>query len=270
MGHREENLKRCAAPILCVLAMSVLLINCSSTPKNQHGISKIVPSSLRVRRPPGAGADPYAGPGGTDYRASALPNEKLDCENPGWLFKDLDLTSLMTCFAELKQPQDVIYQLRRVAVPVLELDPESDPAPPECLTRLLPTIPVPREIVFKDGEKGSCFSSRLDIEASQTLGVHLPKNRLALKVRVPPAEGIPRDRSEMERLLTGWALTPLWEDQKSENLKAKVFPDHLCIKCLGEKEMKAARQDKQVWPEPRGEAPFAPWVAPSPAPSETP
>jgi hypothetical protein len=239
---------------ICVLFVCAQA--CASAPKNEHEISSIYLSTLRVRRPPGPGADPKAGPGGEDYTSHPLPNEQLDCETLDSLFREMKLAAIRKCFADQSGPRaktvSYSFRLKREAIPYLELrDPEKAPA---CLRETLGKIPVPREILFQgvQGDPPTCFSSRLDIEANQVLGIRLPTDRLDLQISFP-LQQLPGSDEELERQLGAWSLTPLWgegsDSSERKALKAKIVPEAICRRCLGEKGMlEHPAPDAAIWP----------------------
>lgn len=221
--------------------------------ENEHSIQKVFVNKLRVRRPLGASVDPQAGPGGTDYRSNPLPNERLDCETLASMFSELDLGEARRCLSSLGEgTPPVSYRLRRESRPFLELkSPEDAPA---CLRLALPRIPVPREILFQSPEKGqyTCYSARLDLEANQTFGeLRLPTNRVEVLLKFPLAKK-PSDDEETIRLLGAWALTLIWGESsggKERRLAAKIVPDRLCRRCLGDESFqKEGDPDHLLWP----------------------
>ena len=219
-------------------------------------VLRLIPFTLRMRRPPVAGADPKAGPGGADYVSHPFPNQHLDCETAEAIFKDIPLTELRGCLATLAKAGpphlEIRYRLKRSFVPELELDgldSESPDAPPACLKKSLPRIPVPREIFFQapysqeptaQEDLISCFSSRLNVEANETSGVRLPTNRVALRLDfspISPSFVVPKDDAETRMLLLSWAISPFWQQEEMRYLPAVIVPDTLCRQCIGEKNL---------------------------------
>ncbi len=232
----------------------VMELGCTSAPRHEVTLYQLVPDSIRVRRPSGPGADPNAGPGGVDYQGQPLPNERLDCETMKWLFHELDLKAVQECFKSLSRPVDVLYTLRREAVPFFLL--EQSETDPLCLRSSLEKIPVPREIIFQSnavqtgmrgGEPLDCYAARLPIEADQWMGIRLPKSRATLKIHFPLSKA-PESPDEIVRLLASWVLAPLWDDY-THALNSKIVPAHLCKQCIGEKEMYDTQRPPSVfWP----------------------
>jgi hypothetical protein len=219
----------------------------SAPPPREHLLKKIIPYTLRVRRPAGPGADPQAGPGGTDYYGSPRPDAKLDCQTPEWLFREIELSQLQTCLSTIKDARQERYRLKRVATPYLELDPSS--GTPDCLKKALPVIPVPREIFFQSNVEGPlyCYSSRLAIEANETAGFRLPTHRLAVRVDLPAGKML-QDEDKLRLLLLSWALAPFWEGGH-QAIPAHIVTDQLCTACLGEKTMlKPTDPEPVLWP----------------------
>ena len=238
------------------LAPLVFFDGCSSTGRdggNEHEIQKVFINKMRVRRPLGEGADPKAGPGGLDYRSDPLPNERLDCETLTTMFEGVDLRGLRACFAKLTaETPAVSYRLRREHRPYLELENPDDA--PACLRLELLRIPVPREIVFQSPEKGhyTCYSARVDLEANQLWGgLKVPTDRLSILMRFPLTKH-PSNDEETVRVLAAWALTPIWKEgsgKKGRQLSAKIVPDRLCRRCLGEKDfLSEGDPDHLLWP----------------------
>ena len=215
-----------------------------------HTIHTIFPSTLRARRPEGAGASPREEPDGIDYRSIHPPSENFDCEVLATLFRDLKLNETRKCLGELSKsevPVRVIYELERDFAPYLKL--VSDESTPACLKEQLPKIPVPREIFFQSNEDGNlnCYSARLNIEANKPLDVRLPIHGFQLRLDFPVEYPFQSD-AELIRLLGAWALSPIWNLQ-NKSVNAKLVPDALCQKCLGEKNMVDLRTtDPVTWP----------------------
>jgi hypothetical protein len=241
---------------LAALLLLPLVLGCSTVQrdeKTEHSIQKVFVNKMRVRRPVGAGADPAAGPGGIDYRSDPLPNERMDCETLASLFSELDLPRVRMCLAQLdEETEPVSYLLKRDARPSLVL--EKPEQAPDCLRLELPVIPVPREIVFQSPERGqyTCYAARIDLEANQIWGeLKLPTDKLAVVLRFPLAKP-PTNSEETIRVLAAWALTPIWGEssgKKGRQLTAKIVPDGLCRRCLGNKDFQAEGSlDHLLWP----------------------
>ena len=235
------------------LAVCSGFTSCSSNPRSIHAVRKIIPSTLRVRRPHGAGADPEVGPGGADYKSAPLPNAQLDCESVNFLLSKLHVAALRTCLKSIKDKQSVTYRLRREAEPYLEL--RDFEKAPDCLRQELPRIPVPREIFFQArNEQGAleCYSARLPLEVDQKMGFRLPIERWALRLEFPFQVELKTD-SEFERVFAAWALTPMWSAGSGKGLAAKVVTTPLCKQCLGEavflKELPSEPEALPMWPE---------------------
>ncbi len=239
-------------------------VSCKSAEVHEHEVRKLIPQTLRIRRPLVPGADPKASPGGPDYRSQPLPNSKFDCEAPRKIAEGLPLAAIRSCVTSLsiKKSVDaellsVVYKLVRDPVPHLQLQ-DLEEVPP-CLVQTLPKIPVPREIFYQAESLGDvtpetrrldCFASRLDIEADQWMGFKLPIAKLGVRVTFPPQnfDRAPDDDDEMRRLIMTWALTPFW-DSSTASFRAKVVPDTICRTCLGQSSMKKGDEpDLEVWP----------------------
>lgn len=247
-----------ASPTLSASASSDGLLN----------VRRLSTLNLRVRRPMGAPVDPKAGPGGTDYRADPLPNEHLDCEKVDGILASIRLPELQQCLTSLRSSREtkvVLYRLRREHRPYLELqDPEE--APP-CLRETLPRIPVARELFFQSNEYAGrmyCYASRLEVEANEILGVRLPGAQYELKVELPLKQ-VPQNGPETLRLISAWSLTPFFNG-KNGVVRAKIVPDPICRRCIGEKEMlRDDHPDPSFWPVPIPSPSISPASSPKPA-----
>jgi hypothetical protein len=233
----------------------VCILSCSSVPKNEKIIKRIIPKQIRMRSPPSPGADPLAGPGGADYKSLSAPHPQFECEKAEKLFDHFDLKKIKDCLLSVKKPMGLLYRLKREVISHLFLIPNSETT--QCVKALLSQIPVPREIIYQAHEEAplegapvkrlNCYASRLDLEANEWMGARLPTHRVDIKVWIP-LEVEPRSDEELLGVLTSWAITPLWDEQ-IQGLRAKILPDHLCKKCIGEKEwLKGNEHDIIFWP----------------------
>lgn len=212
-----------------------------------YHLHKLIPYTLRVRRPASPGANPKVGPGGIDYRSEPLPDAHFDCETATWLFRELKLADIRSCLAPLKS-LSVSYRVKWLPVPYLELDAGDET--PECLKSTLSSIPVPREIFFQSNEDDrlECYSSRLNIESNEIADFKLPIAKTAVKVEFPLLQP-PKDDDETRMLLLTWALTPFW-DRSDGTLLSHLVPDTICGACLGEKTKLGPTSPKPLsWPE---------------------
>ncbi len=215
---------------------------------SEYHLHRLIPYTLRVRRPTGEGANPKAGPGGTDYRSNPLPDSHFDCKDVASLFSETKLADVRACIAKVQSSARASYRLRRGATPYYELDESDDAA--ACLRTALPLIPLPREIFFQsnEGDRLACYASRLPVEGDEVVGFKLPISKQALKLDFPLATQ-PRDDDETRMLLMSWALTPFWENNGA-SIKARLVPDSICVKCLGEGVMlKPTDPEPMLWPD---------------------
>ena len=216
---------------------------------SEYHLHKLVPYTLRVRRPSVPGANPKAGPGGTDYRTDPLPDEHLDCHDTAWLLREVPLEPLRQCLMTVRKNTSVNYSVRWLPVPRLELDEDSAEDAP-CLRKTLPQLPLPREILYQSMESGraACYSSRLAIESNEIAGFKLPMHRLEVRIALPLDREVPVVTDEQLRAaLMGWVLTPFWE---GDTLPARLVPDAICRACLGEKTMlKPSDAATSEWPQ---------------------
>jgi len=246
----------CPRP-LCLLCLvstalpAMLFSACSSAPKNDHFLHKIIVNNIHFRRPAGPGADPSGGPGGTDYRSDPAPDARLDCRPAAELFNGIDIKAVRECLSDKTTATPVSYRLRREAVPKLVLNVDEPEKVSLCVYKTLPEIPVPREIFFETNEYGQmlCYSARLDIEADELAGAKMPMAKIDVTIPLP-LKRPPKDDAETVRLLQSWALTPLWgagRDGKPE-LKSKIVTKQLCKKCIGEKNLMQRESVPAYWP----------------------
>lgn len=247
-----------AALIALIFGFSCVFTACSGASKKPYRVTSMIASTLAIRRPPGAPADPKSGPGGADYKSEPLPNAKLDCESGGTWLESLPLEKIRICLASIPSGVEATYRLIRDAQPWLELQ-DPDDAPP-CLREELSSIPVPREIFFQHRSAGrieeparerglspiqtnlardtangaalGCFNLRLPIEADRTMGFRLPVKKWALRIAFPLDAGV-LGEAAISRLLTAWALTPLWVTDEGGEVPVNWVPDSLCKRCLG-------------------------------------
>jgi hypothetical protein len=249
MGVMHEAARGCWRVILRVLVCAAFT-SCSSAPVQPKSVRKILPFNLQVRRPPGPGANPHAGPGGEDWTSRPLPTAKLDCESAVALVQAMPLGEIRACLSSLgtgnQTAPEARYRLRPEPVPKLELlDPEGAP---ECLRRVLPEIPVPREIVFQARveERVDCYASRLDLEAGTVFGVRMPWKKWNLKLRFPLEVEL-KDEAITARWLAAAAVTPLFGGDPAE-LRSMLMPDALCKRCMGEEAFLRGRTAEVEWP----------------------
>jgi hypothetical protein len=216
----------------------------SPAPVTEYHLHKLVPYTLKVRRPSFAGIDPKVGPGGADYRSAGTPDAHYECKDAAWLFRDVNLAELRDCVTTEKAGH-ASYVLKRVAVPYLEM--EEDGETLSCLKKLLPKIPLPREIFFQSTEGGrlACYGARLHLEADEIAGFKMPFDRAGMKLEFPLTFP-PLNDPQTVMLLMTWAMTPFWE---KGTIAAHLVPDRICSVCLGEKTMlKPTDPEPVLWP----------------------
>jgi hypothetical protein len=235
----------------------------SSSPSREYELRRLIPYTLKVRRPTSPGADPKAGPGGVDYHSAPLPDENFDCRDPEWLFREINLTEARECLAALSAPaapnaadterkiHHLFFTVRWLPVPELELDASKfkEERSADCLVKAFGHLPLPREIFYQSNDLGqlACYSSRLAVESNEVGGFKLPINKTALRVELP-FKPVPKNDAEMRMLLMTWALTPYW-DSKKNTLSAHIVPDAICRRCLGEKTMLGPTDPEPIsWP----------------------
>lgn len=209
-------------------------------------IDRISIDQLRVRRPSGPGADPDAGPGGADYRGQPPPDDRLDCREISELFAKVSPERAIACLKSVAPGTEVIYRLRRDPVPELALmDPEDLKGRSACLARELPSLPIPREIVFQD-KNGDCYTSRLDIEADRVLGIRLPLAKLGVEVKFPLETPLPGEDA-LKRLLASWVMTPFWNSETG-TVPGRYLTRALCEVCIGKTNLLKKNQPPRLWP----------------------
>ncbi len=223
-----------------------------SNVENEHWLRRIVVHTIQSRRPEGTPLDPKAYAWEAGYRSSPLPNTQFNCEPLSNLTLGIDLARIRGCLKSIRSGTSVVYKLERGARPELLLEgiPEPSPSPsvsptpdtqreepavPLCLVKLLPRIPIPREIVYQSAEEGAirCYSSR--IEDSTGLGADLLEafstNRVAVRVSFPAVPS-PQNDVQTAQWLLSLALAPFIREQ---GLLGRLLVDTQCRACLGDK-----------------------------------
>ncbi len=215
------------------LILLVFLYGCASAPKNTYLVKKIYSSSVYIRRPVSAPADPSVSGGGEDFKTKPLPNSQFDCLPFEELWRETNGLEIQNCLKNLKNTLEVRYLLRREAQPYFEL--EEDEKTPACLKSQLFRIPVPREILFRaPGEFGKihCYASHLDLEAERWMDIKLPFHHFKLQLEFPLPRP-PLSHGELIGLLKAWSLTPFWSESQ---ISSVIVPDALCLRCFKKKE----------------------------------
>lgn len=206
---------------------------------------------IRVRRPAAESADPKAGPGGSDYRATPAPDERLDCQSLETLLQPVVSDALVSCLqtlntqfgAEGAEAREFGYRLVRETQPKLELQ-DADEAP-ECLKTVLPSIPVPREIFFMVRDRQdrlACLSSRVPMDAGDFLGVRLPAKGVEVRLKFPDPN-LPKDRAAAGRWLQAWVMTPYFYFEQDHKIQGKYVPESICGQCFGDRMILEKRTD---------------------------
>jgi hypothetical protein len=232
--------------------ISLNTISCTSFPKKDPDLlHQILLYNLHLRRTESVGADPRAEKGEEFYEINPKPNEKFDCESLSAFYQHVQIASLRECLLSMNRMKNipsVSYLLVRDPAPFFKLESPIESA--DCLGRLLPTIPVPREIFFQSPEKGQleCYSARLPIRYDETLGLKSLFHDVKLTIRFPLAS-VPESDSELLMLLATWSIIPFWE--KSERgVKSILVPESLCRKCMGDQNLFSPNAPlPPLWPE---------------------
>lgn len=229
-------------------AVSLVLCACASGPKKNrvHEFDAVIAEPMRIRRPPGPGADPSVGPGGEDYTARPVPDAAYDCRAPESLYEAARVAEIRACAASITTPLTLTYKLARNAVPTLELfspeeGSEQRAALPECIRKLLVRLPVPREVFFlaekPDQEGYQCYSTRLDVESDTPLGVRLPLDRWLMDIQFPLEAPTPDDAA-MSRVLVSWSLTPVMKPGGPfDKIRGTAVPEGIFRQCFGDMEI---------------------------------
>jgi hypothetical protein len=236
-----------------ILVSGAGLVSCKSAPHSgngtEHQIDRALITHFMIRRPPGAGADPMMDEGGEGYEANPKPDVNYDCREPATLLEGISPGAVRDCFrkhseliANAKDGSGVMreaeYRLERSDQPKLVLQEEETKGQPvSCLKKVLPVIPVPREIIYQaEPLEWSCFNSRVNIEANDLLGIKMPTKKWAVRLVFPLTE-IPKDDAAMTRQLLAMALTPLLDPESPTQFKSKVVPNAICKRCFGKKRL---------------------------------
>ncbi len=258
------------APIAAALALSSLSVaaGCAlfggghpegANPENEHWLRQLVVHTIHVRRPEGTPVDLKAYPWDAGYRASPRPDARFNCAPMGAMSAGFDLAAVRSCLKSIQPGTSVTYKLVRGPRPELLLEgipepkpsPSPEPAPspgsspkpspspepppvPPCLVKVLPRVPVPREIVYQSAEEGRimCYSSR--VEDSTGLGADLVEafstNRVVLRLNFP-VWPMPDSDLKTAQWLVSLSLSPFLREQ---GILGRILPDSQCQACLGE------------------------------------
>lgn len=245
--------------LVCVL---LVLLGCSSAPKDEFEIENWLEAPIRVRRPPGQAADPTANPGDPFYSTESASLTDFHCRKYDVLFQKVNLPALRECFTEEIRQKGVFYfKLVRGDQPKLVLDYDPDDikenpkeVPPACIREIIPELPVPREVFFlsREQHENACYSARLDLESGQVLGIQHSFSEVAVEVQLP-IPSPPETDEEMKRFLMGWILRPFFrshgETSERSFLKAKYVPWKICERCFGDRiRQKYLEPGRGTWP----------------------
>jgi hypothetical protein len=231
---------------------------CSSAPrKNEHSLRHVLLYNLHFRRPDHAGAKSTAIPGEEDYMSNPLPNSKLDCEPFSNLYKELNLSGIRGCIQEVNKviaSTRVSYRLKREMAPFLEIMPPDDSAATACFSSVLNKLNVPREIFFQSNDEGvlRCYNARIPIVEEEILGIRNFFHTDQVNIDFPQATRLTTDQETLLYLAT-WSMIPFF-DKESNSIRAKIVPDDLCKRCMGEKAYFAGSERlPPLWPLAPGE-----------------
>jgi hypothetical protein len=209
---------------------------CASSQKSDiHLLRKIILYNLHYRRPLQIGARFSAERIESDFESTPKPNSKLDCEELKTLFAGIDLASVRQCLVSVNKegkPKKILYNLEREIAPYLKL--REDKENPTCFQKILPVLPVPREIYFQalEGKRLSCYNARIPIVAEEVLGINNFFYRTQLILDFP-LTGLPEGDEETILLLSTWVMAPFFN--KASYLESKTVTQSLCSACFGGK-----------------------------------
>ena len=230
--------------LLSLLTIFLFLTACSST---QVKHTKYTQSSIRQID---LLAVQYFAP---SYEASDLDEEnekiqKISCEAPSQYYPKFYKSSspeLIQCLSSI-QTGAAQYRFSFQAQPRLEIDADES-TQPDCLKKLLPVIPLPRELYFlgrtQAKESLDCYSSSFNTHSIR-----------ALKVRVP----FPLSRPlKTERDLLIWFMVTTFDllsqadDAGGKLVRAGVVPEMTCKSCFSNdlyfEEKKSERMAPVYW-----------------------
>lgn len=229
------------------------LVACSTASlQDQHLLHKLILYNLHVRRPLTPAASLNAEHGEYDYQSHPKPSANLDCQPLSFLFNQLNMRELRSCFESVSKMQNVkpvSYTLHREHAPFLKLD-NPDNSVPQCIAKLLDQIAVPREIFFQSTDEGelACYSARMPLEGEGKLGIQYYLESTKVVVRLPMEAEVPKNEEEITILLGTWAVTPFVRNEQSM-IMAKIATEGVCRKCLGEENVLLDKEGlPPVWP----------------------
>lgn len=180
--------------------------------------------------------------------AEAPESKEVYCEEPHHtLNQKLNLTEMLKCIRDVKEPLKLNYVWLREDQPMWSLDLNSNQS--ECIQKHFAKIPLPREIFFEsvsqnNPKKLDCYSQHLPLEKSKFLDSKLPFYKMSLQVDLP-LENPPETTSQLETYLMSWVLSVFWSKEQAGFTPVGV-PDRLCAICLGPAEKRP--KHRFYWP----------------------
>jgi hypothetical protein len=131
------------------------------------------------------------------------------------------------------------YRLVTDTQPYLEID-SQEKKNPECAVRLLPRIPLPREVYFlaiqKNGDhlknRMGCYSSSLNVLSGTVFSTQAPKKIKNLLIPVA-ADRPPQTKNDLQLWLMATVFNILKADERAAGtLWALPVPDAVCRTCF--------------------------------------
>jgi len=160
-------------------------------------------------------------------------DRKLRCETPSTLWSEYlqpgPTKALIECLNSLNETADYLYLPK--AQPLLEVD-ALKKGPDLCLYRLLPTLPLPREIYFLGQTQWNAgqetFAMSFDTKANQAADIEFRVPRFEVKFKFPLIR-----RLENAQDLNLWLITSVLSlfEQKGQ-INASIVPTALADACF--------------------------------------
>ena len=178
--------------------------------------------------------------------------EKLDCRAPSEfyqkLYNSLTAKELIQCLNSIESGQ-AQYIFSFQAQPKLDVDPDENQ--PDCLKKLLPSIPLPREIYFlgKVDPKQAleCYSASFNTEQGSLMGTGILTKKLKFQIPFPLSRELKSDRDLLIWLMvTTLDLMSQGLDGGGKQIHADVVPDSTCRQCFGKDPLFDAKKSEKI------------------------
>lgn len=164
---------------------------------------------------------------------------KLECQTPSRFYQKLissiSSKELLQCLNSIESGT-ALYNFSFQSQPRLILDPD-EPDQPVCLKKLLPELPLPREIYFlgrqEIKEPLQCYSASFNTQANKILDADFLSRKLNFMLSFPISRELKNDRDLLIWLMvTTFDLLSRGLDGGGKQIHADVVPEQLCRQCF--------------------------------------